>query len=257
MGGILNGMALSKALIPYGATFLVFSDYMRPSVRLAALMGLQVIYVFTHDSIAVGEDGPTHQPVEHLASLRIIPNLTVIRPCDANETTIAWKLALERSDGPTALLLSRQKLPVMDRTRFAPAVGALRGAYILGDAPDGQPELILLASGAEVHVALAAYERLSADGVAVRLVSMPSWEIFETQDRDYRETVLPPAVQARVAVEAGTAMGWERYLKDEGEAICIDRFGASAPGGTVLEKFGFTADRVIAAAERVLKKGRK
>lgn len=257
MGGILNGMALSNALIPYGATFLVFSDYMRPSVRLAALMELQVIYVFTHDSIAVGEDGPTHQPVEHLASLRIIPNLTVIRPCDANETTIAWKLALERRNGPTALLLSRQKLPVVDRTRFAPAADTLRGAYVLGDAPGGQPELILLASGAEVHVALAAYERLSAEGVAVRVVSMPSWEIFDAQDREYREAVLPPAVRSRVAVEAGTAMGWERYLKGEGEAICIDRFGASAPGGTVLEKFGFTADRVIAAAERVLKKGRQ
>jgi transketolase len=255
MGGILNGMALSKALIPYGATFLVFSDYMRPSIRLAALMGLQVIYVFTHDSIGVGEDGPTHQPVEHVAGLRIIPNLVVLRPCDANETAFAWRFALERKEGPTALVLSRQKLPIVDRARFTSAEGVLRGAYVLADAPNGQPELLLLSSGAEVHQALAAYERLVAEGVAVRVVSMPSWEIFEAQEETYRQSVLPSAVGARVAIEAGTAMGWERYLDCRGEAISIDRFGASAPGGTVLEKLGFTAERVVAAAERVLKKG--
>lgn len=256
MGGILNGMALSRALIPYGATFLVFSDYMRPAIRLAALMKLPVIYVLTHDSIAVGEDGPTHQPVEHLAGLRIIPDLVVLRPCDANETSVAWRLALERREGPTALVLSRQKLPIMDRTRYASAQGLLRGGYVLADAPDGQPELLLIATGAEVHPALDAYERLTRDGVAVRLVSMPSWEIFEVQEEAYRNQVLPPQVEARVSIEAGTAMGWERYVGPRGKTISINHFGASAPGGVVLEKYGFTSDAVIKASETVLQKRR-
>ena len=256
MGGILNGMALSNALIPYGATFLVFSDYMRPAIRLAALMKLRVLYVFTHDSIAVGEDGPTHQPVEHLAALRVIPNLVVVRPCDANETAYAWRLGLERKEGPTALVLSRQKLPILDRTGLAAAQGVLRGAYVLADAPDGPPELLLLASGAEVHPAMEAYERLVAEGIAVRLVSMPSWEIFETQDETYRNDVLPPQVTARVAIEAGTAMGWDHYVGPQGRTITVDRFGTSAPGGTVLERYGFTADAVVTAAEAVLAKQR-
>jgi transketolase len=252
MGGILNGMALSQALIPYGATFLVFADYMRPAIRLAALMKLRVIYVFTHDSVAVGEDGPTHQPVEHIASLRIIPDLMVVRPADANETAFAWKFALERRDGPTALVLTRQKLPVIDRRRFAPAAGLLRGAYVLADPPQGTPQLIIVATGSEVHLAMAAYEKLTAQDIAVRVVSMPSWEIFEAQDEDYRKEILPPSVKARMAVEAGVPYGWERYVGREGKIVGINRFGASAPGNLVMEKLGFTAEAVIAAAAQLL-----
>jgi transketolase len=254
MGGILNGMALSQALVPYGATFLVFSDYMRPSIRLAALMKLQVLYVFTHDSVAVGEDGPTHQPVEHVASLRIIPNLLVMRPADATETACAWRLALKHKEGPTALILTRQKLPVIDRAKFASSEGLLRGAYVLADAPDGKPQVLLLASGSEVHLALAAHEQLAQEGIAARVVSMPSWEIFEAQDEGYRNQVLPPAVNARVAVEAGVPMGWERYVGRQGKIIALNHFGASAPGGLVLEKFGFTADNVVAAAKEAMGK---
>ncbi|MBW2195095.1 MAG: transketolase [Deltaproteobacteria bacterium] len=252
MGGVLNGMALSQALVPYGATFLVFSDYMRPAIRLAALMHLQVIYVFTHDSVAVGEDGPTHQPVEHVAALRIIPGLVVLRPADANETAYAWKLALDRKEGPTALVLTRQKLPVIDRTRFASPDGLLRGAYVLADPPEGEPEILLLASGSEVPVALGAYEKLSQEGIAVRVVSMPSWEVFEAQDETYRNEVLPTSIRARVAIEAGTPLGWERYVGSRGKVIGIDHFGASAPGGLLLEKFGFTTDNVIGIAKEVL-----
>jgi transketolase len=254
MGGILNGMALSGALVPYGATFLVFSDYMRPAIRLAALMKLHVLYVFTHDSVAVGEDGPTHQPVEHVASLRIIPNLTVLRPADANETACAWRFALNHKDGPTALILTRQKLPIIDRTRFAGAEGLFRGAYVLADAPEGNPDVLLLASGSEVHLALAAREQLAQAGIAARVVSMPSWELFEAQDATYRDDVLPPHITARVAVEAGVSMGWQRYVGREGKIIGLDHFGASAPGGLVLEKFGFTADAVAAAGREVLGK---
>jgi len=254
MGGILNGMALSQALVPYGATFLVFSDYMRPAIRLAALMKLHVLYVFTHDSVAVGEDGPTHQPVEHVASLRIIPNLVVLRPADANETACAWRFALKHKDGPTALVLTRQKLAVIDRTRFAESKGLLKGAYVLADAPGGNPQVLLLATGSELHLTLAAYEKLAQEGVAARVVSMPSWEIFEAQDERYRNEVLPPNIQARVAVEAGVPMGWERYVGRQGKIVGLDHFGASAPGGLVLEKFGFTADTVVAAAKEVLGK---
>ena len=255
MGGILNGMALSDAVIPYGATFLVFSDYMRPSIRLAAIMKKQVIYVFTHDSVAVGEDGPTHQPIEHVASLRIIPNLTVVRPADANETVAAWKLVLNRKEGPTALVLTRQKLPVIDRQKYASSDGVLKGAYVLADSGHESPELLILATGSEVHIALAACEKLIQDGVAARLVSMPSWEVFENQEEAYRNTVIPPSVTARVAVEAGVPYGWERYVGKAGEMVCIDHFGASAPGGLVLEKFGFTSDAVYAAAQKMLKRG--
>jgi len=252
MGGILNGMALSQALVPYGATFLVFADYMRPAIRLAALMKLRVIYVFTHDSVAVGEDGPTHQPVEHIASLRIIPDLVVVRPADANETAFAWKFALERRDGPTALVLTRQKLPVIDRRRFAPAAGLLRGAYVLADPPQGTPQLIIVATGSEVHLAMAAYEKLTAEDIAVRVVSMPSWEIFEAQDEDYLKEILPPSVRARVAVEAGVPYGWERYVGREGKIVGINRFGASAPGSLVMERLGVTAEAVIGAARKLL-----
>lgn len=254
MGGILNGMALSQALVPFGATFLVFSDYMRPSIRLAALMGLQVIYVFTHDSVAVGEDGPTHQPVEHVASLRAMPNLVVLRPADANETVFAWRFALSRKEGPTALILTRQKLPVIDQNRFASPDGLLRGGYVLAEAPQGTPEILILATGSEVHLALAAYEELVKQGIGVRVVSMPSWEVFEAQDGRYRDEVLPATVKARLAIEAGVSMGWERYVGSEGKILGIERFGASAPGNVVLEKFGFTAEAVMAAVREILGK---
>jgi transketolase len=252
MAGILNGMALSRAIVPYGATFLVFSDYMRPSIRLAALMKLPVIYVFTHDSVAVGEDGPTHQPVEHVAALRAIPNLTVVRPGDANETAIAWQLALNRKAGPTALILTRQKLPIIDQEALASADGLLRGGYIVAEASQDMPETLILASGSELHLALAAYARLVEEGVSVRVVSMPSWEVFEAQEIAYREAILPAQVKARVAVEAGVPMGWRRYVGDEGKVIGLSRFGASAPGSEVLEKFGFTVDAVLSAVKDLL-----
>jgi len=254
MGGILNGMALSRALVPYGATFLVFSDYMRPSIRLAAMMKLQVIYVFTHDSVAVGEDGPTHQPIEHVAALRTIPNLVVLRPADANETVFAWKLALNRQEGPTALILTRQKLPVIDRTRFASPEGLLQGAYILAEAPQGSPEVLIIATGSEIHVAMAAYEELVSEGIPVRVVSMPSWEVFEAQDAGYRHEVLPATITARVAIEAGVSTGWERYVGPQGKIVAIDHFGASAPGGLLLEKFGFTTEAVVSAVKEALGK---
>jgi transketolase len=252
MGGILNGMALSGALVPYGATFLVFSDYMRPAIRLAAIMKLRVIYVFTHDSVAVGEDGPTHQPVEHLAALRAIPNLVVIRPADANETAFAWRVALDRKEGPTALILSRQKLPVIDRMRYASASGLLQGAYVLAEAPRGVPEVLLLATGSEVHLALAAYEDLTKQGIAVRVISMPSWEIFEAQDETYRNEILPKIIGPRLAIEAGVSMGWERYVGSRGKVMAVERFGASAPGSIVMEKMGLTLEAVVERVKEVL-----
>lgn len=245
MGGIMNGMFLHHGVRPYGGTFLVFSDYMRPSIRLAALMKLSVIYVFTHDSIAVGEDGPTHQPVEHLAALRAIPGLTVIRPADANETSDAWFSALKTYDGPVALILSRQKLPILERGRVKGGVS--KGAYVLLD-PDGTPDLILIATGSEVHLALAAGKLLEEKGISTRVVSMPSWELFEKSPQNYRHTVLPPQVPLRLAIEAGSGMGWERYVGDSGSVIAMDRFGASAPGGTLMEKMGFTTDRIVEKA---------
>ena len=252
MGAILNGMALSKALIPYGGTFLVFSDYMRPAIRLAALMGLPVIYVFTHDSIGLGEDGPTHQPIEHLASLRAIPNMMVIRPADAQDTVEAWKVALTRQDGPCALILSRQGLPVIDRTRYT-SVGELdKGAYVLADATDGKPDLILMATGAEVHLIIGAYEQLTARGVNVRIVNMPSWERFEAQPREYRDQVLPPDVTARLAVEAASPFGWDRYTGLHGAIIGMNRFGASAPAKDLFKAFGFTIEAVVKKAETLL-----
>ena len=251
MGGIMNGMFLHHGLRPYGGTFLVFADYLRPAIRLACLMKLSVIYVFTHDSIAVGEDGPTHQPVEHLASLRAIPGLTVIRPADANETAAAWRRAVQSTDGPVALVLSRQKLPVLG----APAArrGVPNGAYVLTDT-DGEPGLILMATGSEVHLAIEAAERLAGRDIRTRVVSMPSWELFEKTSRGYRNRVLPPSVTARMAVEAGVTMGWERYVGDKGAVIGIDGFGVSAPGGTNMEKFGFTAERIVEKALALLKR---
>ena len=244
MGGILNGMALHGGWRPYGSTFLVFADYMRPSIRLAALMKLPVIYVFTHDSIAVGEDGPTHQPVEQIASLRIIPDLVTIRPADAKETAAAWRVALHRVNGPTALVLTRQKLPVLD----GPAA-VERGAYVVQDAPN--PAVVLVASGSEVHVALQARELLQEGGVQARVVSMPSWELFAAQAESYRQSVLPPTLP-QVAIEAGISMGWERWVGRSGKIVCINSFGASAPYEINMEKFGFTAENVAAQARTLL-----
>jgi transketolase len=252
MAAVLSGMALHGGIRPYGGTFLVFADYMRPAIRLAALMQLPVIYVFTHDSIAVGEDGPTHQPVEHLASLRVIPGLTVIRPADANETAAAWQQALA-AEGPVALILSRQKLPVLDRGVYPPAAGLSRGGYVLVDGGQA-PDVILIATGAEVHITLEAQKKLAELGVAARVVNLPSWELFERQDTDYRESVLPPAVAARVAVEAGVPMGWERYAGCDGEVIGMTSFGASAPGATVLQKFGFSAENIVQRTLALLKR---
>lgn len=252
MGSILNGMALHGGLMPYGGTFLVFSDYMRPAIRLAALMDLKVIYVFTHDSIGLGEDGPTHQPVEHLSALRTIPNLTVIRPCDANETSEAWRYALESQNGPIALALSRQSLPTLDRTIFAPASELSRGAYILHDTRDGKPDVILIATGSEVPIALEAYEKLEEKGVKARVVSMPSWELFDKQPEDYQCQVLPFEIKSRIAIEAGITQGWHRYVGSTGEVIGLDSFGASAPYKILYEKFGITVEQVVEKALALL-----
>lgn len=252
MGGIMNGMALHGAVRPYGGTFLIFSDYMRPSIRLAALMQLPVIYVFTHDSIGLGEDGPTHQPVEQLMSLRLIPNLTVIRPADAAETAVAWRAALENRTGPTALILTRQKLPTLDRSQYAPAEGAARGAYIVSEAA-GEPAVILLATGSELYRALEAQQELAAENIAARVVSMPSWELFAAQPAVYREQVLPSAVTARVVLEAGSPLGWERYVGDGGRILGLDHFGASAPYEQIFQAFGLTAGAMAAAARELVK----
>lgn len=248
MGTILNGLAVHGGAIPFGATFLTFADYMRPPIRLAALMHLRVVYVFTHDSIALGEDGPTHQPVEHLASLRAIPELLVIRPGDANETAVAWRLAIETQDRPVALILSRQSLPTLDRGQFASSEGLRRGAYILSKVAEGAPSLILIASGSEVSLIVAAGEQLRQQGIAVRLVSMPSWELFEAQSEEYRRSVLLPTVRARLAVEAGVTQGWHRYIGDRGDMIGVDRFGASAPGPVMMREYGFTVENVCRRA---------
>ena len=243
MGGILNGMALHGGLIPYGGTFLVFSDYIRPAIRLAALMGLKVIYVFTHDSIGLGEDGPTHQPIEQLSALRAIPNLTVIRPADANETAVAWKVAI-KSEGPVALALTRQAVPILDRTEYGPAQGLEKGAYVLKQWGDGEPQLVLIATGSEVPIALEAAEDLAERGVGTRVVSMPSWELFDEQPQEYKEEVIPrPA--AKIAIEAGATHGWHKYIGGKGKIIGIDRFGASAPYKILYEKFGITSARIV------------
>ena len=253
MGGILNGMALHGGLIPYGATFLVFSDYMRPAIRLAAMTKLKVIYVFTHDSIGLGEDGPTHQPVEQLAALRAMPNLTVIRPCDANETAEAWRAAISHRSGPVALALTRQNVPTLDRSsKYAPAAGLQRGAYILSEAAGNKPDVVLVASGSEVHIALEAAEMIQARGPVVRVVSMPSWEFFDAQTQDYQHRILPPAVKAKIAIEAGSPQGWHRYVGEFGHIIALDHFGASAPYQTLYKEFGLTADRVVEKALEIV-----
>jgi len=252
MGGIVNGMNLTPGIIAFGATFLIFSDYMRASLRLSALSPYPSIWVYTHDSVGLGEDGPTHQPVEHLASLRAMPNMVVIRPADANETREAWVAAIRRRKAPTALALTRQNLPTLDRKEFAPAKGLHKGAYVLADLGKRIPELILMATGSEVQLIIAAGKRLSASGRTVRLVSFPSWELFEAQPKRYREQVLPPRIKLRLAVEAGVAQGWERWVGDHGVIISLERYGASAPGEIALEKLGFSVQNVLRHARSLL-----
>ena len=253
MASILNGMALYGGVIPYGGTFLVFSDYARPAIRLGAISGIRPIYVFTHDSIGLGEDGPTHQPIEHVTSLRAIPKVIVIRPADVNETSYAWQAAIEHTTSPVALILTRQGLPVLDQTKYPSAKNLFNGAYILKDS-NSEPELILMASGSEVGITLKAASELEASGVKVRVVSFPSWELFEKQPAEYKEKVFPSSVKARVSVEAGVTQGWEKYLGEMGEAIGIDKFGASAPVEVVMEKYGFTPQNIVETSKRVLKK---
>ena len=254
MGGILNGLALHGGVRPFAGTFLIFSDYMRPSIRLAGLMGIPLTYVFSHDSIGLGEDGPTHQPIEQIMTLRAIPNLVDIRPADAAETAIAWKIAMERTGGPTFLSLTRQKLPPIDRTKLSSSEGARRGAYILAEATGNNPQLILIASGSEVHTALEARSQLEEEGIATRLVSMPSWKLFEEQEEDYRDQVLPPDNDSRIAVEAGSTFGWSRWVGENGRVVGIDHFGASAPSEVLYERFGITAEEIVALAHTYLVK---
>lgn len=254
MGAVMNGIGLGGMVRPYGGTFFVFSDYMRASVRVAALSKYPTIFVFTHDSIGIGEDGPTHQPVEHLAAMRAIPGMVTLRPADASESVQAWKYALEHKDGPVALLFTRQKVEVIDRGKYASEKNLSRGGYVLAGSSD--PELLIMATGSEVGLAIKAYEKLSADGVRVQVVSMPSWELFEKQDEVYRESVLPADVKARVAIEAGVELGWHKYIGDAGEFVGMHSFGESAPGGICMEKFGFTVDNVIVAVEKSMDKAR-
>jgi transketolase len=248
MGAILNGLALSNYIIPYGATFLIFSDYMRPPIRLAAIMKIRAIYVFTHDSIALGEDGTTHQPVEQLIGLRSVPNMTVIRPADANETVQAWRVAIEHSGGPVALILTRQKIPVIDQEKYTKAIELEKGAYILSE-PATQPDIILIGTGSEVQLLLAAQKTLKEHNIAARVVSMPSWELFEKQDNAYKEKIFPVAIRKRLAVEAGSPLGWLKYVTDEGDVIGINKFGESAPGEEVMAAYGFTVENVVKRAK--------
>ena len=251
MGAVANGISLHGGAIPYTATFLVFSDYMRPSIRLGALMGKQVIYVFTHDSIGVGEDGPTHQPIEHLMALREIPGLVVSRPADATETVEVWRAAMSRQDGPTVMAFTRQNLPVLDRSTLSPASGVLNGAYILWESGDS-PQVVIMATGSEVHIALEAGLALESEGIAARVVSMPSWEVFDEQPKEYRDSVLPPALRARVSVEAGTTKGWERYVGLDGVSVGMSGYGASAPAAVLYENFDITAKRVAQEARKLV-----
>ncbi len=248
MAAILNGMSLVKVR-PYGSGFFIFSDYARGAIRLSALMELPIIHIFTHDSIGVGEDGPTHQPIEQLANLRSLPGILVIRPCDANEVVEAWKVIMKQHHAPVALILTRQALPTLDRTKYAAASGLAQGAYILADAPNGRPDVLLLATGSEVALCIQAYEQLAREGIKARVVSMPCWRLFEAQDRTYRDSILPPTVKARVSVEEGSSFGWERYVGENGESLGMHFFGASAPLKSLQKKFGFTPEHVIEAAK--------
>jgi transketolase len=259
MGGILNGLAHTRGIIPYSGTFLIFSDYMRPTIRLAAMMGIRPIYVFTHDSIGLGEDGPTHQPIEHLMSLRAIPNLTVIRPADANETVQAWKFAIEHKGGPVAIILTRQKLPVIDQKVYTSAENLLKGAYVLAPKIMGKsaagtkkPDIIIIATGSEVQLALKAREQLGKEKIEAQVVSMPSWELFEQQPKEYRGSVFPPSLKKRLAIEAGSPLGWYKYVGDEGDILGVDKFGASAPGEVVMREYGFTVDNVVRRSKAIL-----
>jgi transketolase len=254
MGSICNGLALHGGFIPFGSTFMVFYDYMRPAVRISAISGLRALWIFTHDSVWLGEDGPTHQPIEHLAAMRATPNLVVVRPADAAETAEAWKIALGRSHGPTVLALTRQNLPVFDRAEMGSAEGTAKGAYVLWESKSGKPAVIMMASGSEVHPVLKAARQLDQEGLAVRVVSFPSWELFAAQDAAYRESVLPAAVAARLAVEAGVAQGWEKWVGGRGDIISLERFGASAPLAVLQEKFGFTAEAIAARAKALIRR---
>jgi transketolase len=251
MGAALNGMSVSR-LLPFGGTFFNFSDYTRPTIRLGALMETPVIYVFTHDSIGLGEDGPTHQPIEQLASLRAVSNITVLRPGDANEAVEAWKIAVQAKHGPVLLVLSRQAMPTLDRTKYAPASGVAKGAYILADGPSGKPDVILIGTGSELSLCVEASEKLKAEGIHARIVSMPSWELFEQQEQSYKDRVLPPQITARVSVEMGSTLGWERYVGAKGQMVGMHSFGASAPLKDLLKKFGFVPDIVVAAAKKAI-----
>jgi transketolase len=251
MGSILNGLALTNGIIPYSGTFLVFSDYMRPPIRLAAIMGIRPIYVFTHDSIGLGEDGPTHQPVEQFAALRAIHNLTFIRPCDANETAVAWRLAIEHTDGPVVLALTRQKVPLIDRSKYASAENTAKGAYILGE-NSKNPRIILIGTGSEVQFVLGAYEELVKENIPSRVVSMPSWELFERQPKEYRDSVISPATKKRLAVEAASPMGWHKYVGDSGAVIGITGYGASAPWEVIYKEYGFTVENVLKRAKELI-----
>jgi transketolase len=251
MGAIAVGMALHGGIMPYTATFLTFSDYMRPPIRLAALMGLRIVFVFTHDSIGLGEDGPTHQPIEHIMNLRAVPNLTVIRPADANEAVESWKAALLNQAGPTALIFTRQNLPVLSRSELSPASGLQRGGYTLWDSSPAKPDILLLGTGSEVFIALEAGRNLASEGRRVRVISLPSWDIFDRQPAEYRDQVLPPDVRVRIAVEAGIKLGWEHYVGLAGAVVGMDGFGASAPAKVLYEKFGITAAHVVNAAKEL------
>lgn len=251
MGAELNGMNLTKGITAFGATFLIFSDYMKPAIRLAAIMKIRPIYVFTHDSIGLGEDGTTHQPIEQLLALRVIPNMTVIRPADANETSYAWKAALEHKDGPVALVLTRQKVPVLDQTKYASASNLQKGAYVLSDSK-GTPDVIIIATGSEVQLALGAQEKLLAENIKARVVSMPSWELFEKQSKEYKESVLPSSIKKRLVVEAASPVGWIKYAGEHGDILGINRFGESAPGDEIMKEFGFTIDNVVSRVKKLL-----
>ena len=253
MASIMNGMAIYGGIIPYGGTFLIFSDYLRPAIRLASLSKVRPVYVFTHDSIGLGEDGPTHQPIEHISSLRAIPGLLVIRPADANETAQAWKIAIEHKKGPVAILLTRQGLPILDQSKYPSAENLAKGAYVIKDC-EGTPELLLIASGSEVSISIKAAEQLQTDGIKIRVVSFPCWELFEEQPQDYKDSVFPPDVSARISVEAGVKHGWERYTGLHGISISLDKFGASAPGGILMEQYGFTSENIVKKAKSYLKK---
>lgn len=253
MGAAVNGMVAHGGIIPFSGTFLMFSDYMRPSIRLSALSKHRSIWVFTHDSIGVGEDGPTHQPIEHLASLRSIPGLVVIRPGDANEVVEAWRVAVERDQGPTLMAFTRQNVPILNRSEYAPAIGLRRGAYVLADLGN-EPEIILMATGSEVSLIVQAGERLHNEGISVRLVSFPSWELFESQNQDYRDSVLLPSVKKRLAVEAGVSQGWKKWVGDDGDIISVDKFGKSAPSKVIFEAYGFTVENVLDKAQKLLRK---